>query len=450
MATIILSAASPQHPSLQALAACLVTELARTGETDIQTFDLATIKLAYCQGEFDCWVKTPGYCRSLDTEQVIVQAIHDADNLILLDAITFGGHGYTLKRAMDRMICLLAPFFEKRAALTHHRGRYDHVANLFALGWLPAPDSSQARTWREFAEANAINMLAPRFGAAVVDDTDQEAWADAIREMLASEDVPGATLDDRAPLRAALIEAASPERPEGQAVPTAAVDARTAPRVAILNGSAKVKGTSASENLARALAVRLEQGGALVEQHVATEFIHDRGKALVAARAIAEADLFVLVTPLYVDALPALATHALELVAQVRNPDFPPAQFAVIINCGFPEPEQIRTALRIARHFAVRAGYAWAGGLPLGGGGSISPERPLDEQHGPAEHVKRALDLAAPALARREPIPAEAIEEMIARPMPDGLYRLMGDLGWRYQAYRNHVSQRDLKAKPLD
>lgn len=446
MATIILSAASPQQPSLQALAASLVTELAGIGETDVQTFDLASIKLAYCQGEFDCWVKTPGYCRSLDTEQVIVQAIHDADNLILLDAITFGGHGYTLKRAMDRMICLLAPFFAKRAALTHHRGRYDHVANLFALGWLPAPDRSQARTWRELADANAINMLAPRYGSAVVDDSDRAAWPEAIRAMLASQAVPGATIDDRAPLRAALLEAAGPEAPD--AAPVAAVDARAALRVAILNGSAKLKGTSASENLARALATRLEQGGAAVEQHAATEFIHDRGKALIAARAIADADLFVLVSPLYVDSLPALATHALELVAQVRTPR--PAQFAAIINCGFPEPEQIRTAFRIARHFAARAGYAWAGGLPLGGGGALTPDRPLDAQHGPAEHVKRALDLAAPALLRREPIPQAAIEAMIARPIPDGLYRLLGDLGWRYQAYRNHVSQRELGARPLD
>lgn len=157
-------------------------------------------------------------------------------------------------------------------------------------------------------------------------------------------------------------------------------------------------------------------------------------------RAIAESDLFVLATPLYVDALPALATHALELVALARNPAAAPARFA----------EQTRSAFRIARHFAARAGYAWADGLPLGGGGAITPERPLDDQHGPAEHVKRALDLAAPALARGEPIPADAIEAMVATPLPDPLYRLMGDLGWRYQAYRNHVSQRDLKARPLD
>ena len=37
----------------------LAGELRRVGETDVRTFELATTPLAYCQGEFDCWVKTP-------------------------------------------------------------------------------------------------------------------------------------------------------------------------------------------------------------------------------------------------------------------------------------------------------------------------------------------------------------------------------------------------------
>lgn len=69
---------------------------------------------------------------------------------------------------------------------------------------------------------------------------------------------------------------------------------------------------------------------------------------------------------------------------------FLPAQFAALVNCGFPEPEHTRTAFSIGRHFAAAAGYTWSGGLPLGGGGAINSATPLDLQHGPAEHVKRA------------------------------------------------------------
>jgi len=34
--------------------------------------------------------------------------------------------------------------------------------------------------------------------------------------------------------------------------------------------------------------------------------------------------------------------------------------------------------------------------------------------------------------------------------MPDAVYRIVADLGWRYQAFQNDVPQRALRARPLD
>ncbi len=441
MSTVVLSAASPERPALQELSAQLDTPLREIGQTDVHTFALATTPLAYCQGEFDCWVKTPGLCRAHDAEDAIVRAIHDAEHLVLFDAVTFGWHSYTVKRAQDRLICLISPFFEKRAALTHHEGRYARMPNLFALGWMPVANPDVAHTWMELADANALNTLAPRVGAAVLDDASRPEWPATIRAVLASTAVPGAGIGSRRPLRAALLEAAAGvPAPGGLAPPDTA---------AVVVGSAKVRGTSVSENLARALCARLDQAGVATEVHFATEFLRDE-RAAATAQAVAAADLFVLVTPLYVDALPALATRVLESVAAVRAASPAPARFAALVNCGFPEPEHNRTALRVARHFAARAGYAWAGGLPLGGGGAVNPKVPLDAQHGPAEHVNGALSLAVPCLARGEPIPTEAIERMAQSPMPDAVYRVAGDLGWRYQAYKNGLAQSALRARPLD
>jgi hypothetical protein len=238
------------------------------GETDVRTFELATTPLAYCQGEFDCWVKTPGVCRTHDAEAVIVRAIHDAGRVVMLDAVTFGGHSYTMKRAQDRLICLISPFFEKRASLTHHEARYARMASLFKLGWMPHLDADTARTWRELAGANALNMLAPHVGAVVVDDGGRPRWAEDVRTLLASMAVPGADITGREPLREALMAAAGAPARVRQARP------RTA---ALVVGSAKAKGTSLSENLARALSARLEaEGVTLLEQlaDVAVEFRH--------------------------------------------------------------------------------------------------------------------------------------------------------------------------------
>jgi multimeric flavodoxin WrbA len=441
MSTVLLSAASAELPALGRLEELVKAELARDGETDVHVFDLAKMKLGYCQGEFDCWVKTPGICRAHDAEQEIVQAVHDARRLVLVDVVTFGGHSYALKRAQDRMICLISPFFTKRSALTHHAARYERAADLFVLGWTPVADEEETRTWCELADANAINLFAPRVGATVVDDANHESWGEAVHALFVGARKPGDGITEREPLRRAMLEAASPFLAQPNPEPP-----RTA---ALLIGSAKIKGTSISENLARALSARLEAAGVTTELHFATEFLHD-GSARSAAQAIAKADLFVLVMPLYVDALPALATRALETLAAMRKTNASPSRFVLLVNSGFPEPEQSRTALRITRHFAARAGYHFAGGLPLGGGGAVNPTAPLDAQHGPAEHVKHALDLASSALARGDDVPRDALDAMIRPPLPDVVYRLMGDLGFRYQAYRNAVPQGALHAKPLE
>lgn len=441
MSTVVLSAASPERPPLQELSAQLDAALREGGETDVHTFALATTPLAYCQGEFDCWVKTPGLCRAHDAEEGIVRAIHGAKRVVLLDAVTFGGHSYTVKRAQDRLICLISPFFEKRAALTHHEARYARMPDFCALGWMPVADAGERDTWCALADANALNMLAPRVGAAVLDDAARAEWPATIRAALASRTAPGAGITGRGPLRDALLAvAAGGPAPGGLAPPR---------RAAVVVGSAKARGTSVSENLARALAARLDQAGVATEIHFVTEFLRDE-RAAATAQSVAAADLFALVTPLYVDAFPALATRVLESVAAVRAASPAPAQFAALVNCGFPEAEHNRTALRIARHFAARAGYSWAGGLPLGGGGAVKPAVPLDAQHGPAEHVKGALDLAAACLARGAAVPADAIARMAQAPMPDALYRFAGDLGWRYQAYKNGLAQAELRSRPFD
>jgi hypothetical protein len=153
MATVVLSAASEERPALQEVSGVLAGELRRVGETDVRTFELATTPLAYCQGEFDCWVKTPGVCRAHDAEAAIVRAIHDADRVVMLDAVTFGGHSYTMKRAQDRLICLISPFFAKRASLTHHSARYARM---------PASSSSDGcRTWIQRRHAPGLSLPTP-------------------------------------------------------------------------------------------------------------------------------------------------------------------------------------------------------------------------------------------------------------------------------------------------
>ena len=176
----------------------------------------------------------------------------------------------------------------------------------------------------------------------------------------------------------------------------------------------------------------------------------ERMKTLL--EAVDAADLVLLAFPLYVDSLPAPTIEALERIAAHRtietDPDQPHRQlFAAISNCGFPEPDHNATALAICANFAGKAGFHWAGSLALAAGEGMIHGMPLNELDGRVIPLKKALDLAAEALAQGRAIP-EAARKLLSKPfIPAWLYRWMGVYGWRQQA-KPYGMQRSLKRQP--
>jgi hypothetical protein len=221
----------------------------------------------------------------------------------------------------------------------------------------------------------------------------------------------------------------------------------TIARAVLLVGSAKPVGTSTSEALGRYLCARLAERGVATTLLFVGRSPHANAEPKLTA-ALTRADLFVLATPLYVDSLPYLVIRTLEHVARTSSPRQPLCRFTALINCGFPEAEQCRTALDIARAFARRAGLEWAGGLALSEGGAIDG-RPLEALGGLGRQVRAALDCAAAALAEGRPIPSTASEQLARRLMPARVYTFMGNLGWKWRAARNRVGS-TLDATPFE
>jgi hypothetical protein len=216
----------------------------------------------------------------------------------------------------------------------------------------------------------------------------------------------------------------------------------SARRAVLLVGSARPPGTGNSEALGSYLLARLVEGG------METEVFHVHRcqrpeKERLLLEAVDGADLFVLSTPLYVDALPYLVTRCCERMAAHRaaEPTERRSRMVAMVNCGFPEVEHTLVALDICRVFARQAGFVWAGGLGLGGGEAIGG-RPLEDVGGMTRHVRRGLDLAAEALLADRVIPEEA-QALLARPMiPSRLYTTLGDIGWLRTARRKGTLRR--------
>jgi hypothetical protein len=207
--------------------------------------------------------------------------------------------------------------------------------------------------------------------------------------------------------------------------------------VLLLVGSARASGTSTSEALGSYLLARLAARGATTS----TRFVSRsaRGPRIrTLLDDVDAADLMVLATPLYVDALPSLVTAALEAIARHRTrQDQPrPLRLVALLNCGFPEASQCDTALGICRSFARHAYVGWAGGMALGAGEVIAG-RPLESLGRLARHPRAALDRAADALADGRGIPVAATELMARRLLPRRMYTSIATLSFLRTAHRH-------------
>ena len=219
-------------------------------------------------------------------------------------------------------------------------------------------------------------------------------------------------------------------------------------RAVLLVGSARPRGTGNSEAIGNYLLERLAEGGMDTEVlHVSRTQRPEKEQKLL--QAVDGADLLVLSTPLYVDALPYLVTRCAERIAAHRTAMPEPSEvgFLAMVNCGFPEWEQTRTALEICRVFARQAGFTWVGGLGYGTGEAIGG-RPLEELGGQIRSLRQGLDLAAEALLAGEMVPEEA-QALLARPIvPSRLYTALGTLG-SLRAARRQGALGKLGDRPL-
>jgi NADPH-dependent FMN reductase len=149
-------------------AGALLQELLHSQGWAVTSWTLRDERVGYCLGCFECWTKTPGLCRIDDAGREIARSAIESDLAVYLTPITFGGYSSELKKAMDRIICLISPFFRRVDGEVHHRARYDRYPALAGIGVLPAPHAEQERIFQALVGRNAINLHAPAHGSVVL------------------------------------------------------------------------------------------------------------------------------------------------------------------------------------------------------------------------------------------------------------------------------------------
>lgn len=145
----------------------LAKEWLATRDWDVAALKLRELDIAPCVGCFGCWIKTPGICVIDDAGRDVAQAIVGSDLVVYLTPILFGGYSYELKKALDRSIPIISPFFRRVRGEVHHKKRYAHYPRVLALGWLERVTGDEEDIFQTVVQRNAINMHAPQAVAEV-------------------------------------------------------------------------------------------------------------------------------------------------------------------------------------------------------------------------------------------------------------------------------------------
>jgi multimeric flavodoxin WrbA len=128
---------------------------------EVSSLTLRDMEIAPCLGCFKCWTHTPGICVTDDAGTAVVKQFIASDLAVFLTPVTFGGYSSALKKALDRTLPVMLPFFRKFGGEVRHIQRYDNQPRIMALGVLPRPDPAAEQIFRTLVGRNAGNFGAP-------------------------------------------------------------------------------------------------------------------------------------------------------------------------------------------------------------------------------------------------------------------------------------------------
>jgi multimeric flavodoxin WrbA len=167
MKAVILDGSREGDDELAVARQALTDELHGLG-WQVKPFVLRQFEIGHCLGCFGCWVQTPGECLIDDVARGIAQEVITSQLLVYLTPVSFGGYSSELKKAVDRLICLISPFFELIGGEIHHKKRYDRYPSLVGLGLVENGKGESGEIFARLVGRNALNFHAPAHAAGIL------------------------------------------------------------------------------------------------------------------------------------------------------------------------------------------------------------------------------------------------------------------------------------------
>jgi len=183
---LVLNGVGNNTQHLDRIGETIMREL-RSLRWEAENLILRDIEIAPCMGCFGCWVQTPGICLIDDAAREVTRKIMGSDLVAYFTPITFGGYSSDLKKALDRSIGLISPYFTRINGEVHHEKRYNHAPKLLGVGIVHEPDEESERIFKTLIGRNAINMHNPAHAACVLYENQSVAEIQGVVQRALSE-----------------------------------------------------------------------------------------------------------------------------------------------------------------------------------------------------------------------------------------------------------------------
>jgi len=102
-----------------------LSDLLETSKHTVTILKLREIDISYCTGCWDCWVRTPGECIVKDGSHTICREYINSDFVLFASPVIMGFTTALLKKAHEKLLPLIHPYFEIVQDEVHHLSRYD-------------------------------------------------------------------------------------------------------------------------------------------------------------------------------------------------------------------------------------------------------------------------------------------------------------------------------------
>jgi multimeric flavodoxin WrbA len=326
----------------------LIASRLESEQHSVKLMNLKEMDLKFCTGCFGCWVKTPGECITRDDGAVVRQAIIACDLLIWASPLKMGYVSNLLKRAMDKTIPLLMPYFDPINAEIHHAKRYDKYP---LTGLIYETEGDTDGIDRQLLE-NIFARTSLNFRSCISFCQDSTTPVSEMNRIIS---------------QAAENKKLLPSRPD----PTVGVSILPPTHLTVFNGSPRGRKGNTPILLDKFLTGFQNSSDKTYEMH---DLIHINQMDQF-TEAYRKASCVLLAFPLYTDSMPANVMAFIETLEQFKGRQDNPAM-GFMVQSGFMEGAHSRHVEQYLQKLCSRLGCNYIGTIVKGGveGIQIQPD----------------------------------------------------------------------------